>query len=790
MTATDDHTPVPYLGEIVDAEIVDDDEPHPHPHDDPTTTPRARSRRLAVAAATVARHTAPGFRHMCVIAVHWTTAAYMSDEEIYRRIVKRQLDAHTRTREEKAEEIQSTHRALDRLAKKAADGTLADPTRAKTRALELARTMSNRKAELAALAAVSFETTARRPTPAQVARARSLRAARRFLVTLCGVVTFGGIVYTAPAVLLAAAPITLAGAWWFGRHPLALGERPLPEALDRPELASGPPPVALGQTPDPTGTQQTYDPDLVTPETEELTRALYGVRLLKAPRTTDDTTTPVVHPHATRVGDVHRDHLGWTVIVVLPAGQDVNADKVIDKRIQIAGEMAVDESLLLLERVKPGEGGHARMLRVSRFHTDPFGIAHRSPLIGRTDPLDVWNGGAPVASGPRGDLVCIPLRDVALLIGGASRTGKGVAIAALVCAAALDPRVNVRIVDGKGSGEHNRSARIAATFFKHSPERLLALLLVAKDEMDRRYGRLADLGRSKLDGDLLHEMPIELIVVDELYPYTTHPKLGAKILRLLILLGSQGLGAGIILVLATQTPMVAVVPRLLRNNVGGRWAMRMEDATSSNTILGDGKAGQGFDSSKISDETRGVGWLGLGGTPVKARSHYLTDAEVADIIAQAHALREAASRLPGQWDDPLEAALVTRTSVSTAGGGPGGRGDAGGGTYAHDDTDDDTNEADDFDPYAGDDDEGPDDEKLAVLVLILALYDGEARAHQADIAARLNDDGTHGTGWNSNSVGGLLRAAGIEPKSVRVGGKSAKGVDLLELRLALTDDHA
>ncbi|MEU6400703.1 FtsK/SpoIIIE domain-containing protein [Streptomyces cinnamoneus] len=787
----------PYEGEYVWGEFVEDDASGagaPDPADEPAThrRPSRMSQKVTTAARAVAGLTGPGYANLWHVAVHMISGGHKSDDEFRRALVKIQLDQYQQQRTEAQTGLTEAEKRLaDLMSTAATTGLNQDQKIAVHQARDEVR---RRQTGLTALRAQPFEPV--QPTADQITRARSVSGAKRFVFAAVAVTAAGvAVVIQAPLAALAALPVSAVGAWWLTRHPIPLTQREIPEALRLPELGPGVTATVPGQAPDPTAVHDTYDPSKVSDEAVEFTRALYAIKLLKPVKVGEGDHAQTLFPHATIEGPAVRDELGWSAVMVLPSGMDLDAEAVMKKRVKVAAEMSVDESLLILERVPPSAGGHARMIRVSKFVVDPFTVTRLSPLIGRTEPLDLWGVGAPVAFGPRGDVVFIPLRDIALLLGGASRSGKGVAIAALICAAALDPRVRFRIIDGKGSGEHNRSARLAATFFKHSPERLLALLLIYKEEMDRRHGRLSDLGRSKLDADLLHEMPIEVVVVDELYPYTTHKKLGAKILRLLILLGSQGLDVGIILVMATQTPMVEVVPRLLRNNVGGRWGMRTDDGISSNTILGDGRAGQGFDASKISDETRGVGWLALGGIPRKVRSCYTTDAEFAAIMAVGYALRQAAGTLPGQRFDPIEEALLQLTGISTAAGGAGGYGNAEGGTYTAAQDDD---PEDGFDPYAadgaGDDDEAPEvtiANMREIVALILSLYPDDAdRAHLADIADRVNANGTHGNDWDAVAVGDALRNAGVTVKPVRVNKVPGKGVFFSELHAVLGDAAA
>ncbi|MGC4925573.1 FtsK/SpoIIIE domain-containing protein [Streptomyces sp. DT117] len=316
--------------------------------------------------------------------------------------------------------------------------------------------------------------------------------------------------------------------------------------------------------------------------------------------------------------------------------------------------------------------------------TDPFGRTITNPLIGTTDKVNAWRDGLPLGFDKRGSIVLATISDYSLLVGGTTRSGKGMAVANILVGAMLDPRIRVRLFDGKGTGEYVGIAPSLDTFVRRNPERLRDFLKVLVAELERRTEILVDLGVSKATEELLEQLGgIELVIVDELATYTVKGGLNGQyaeeIVELLAQTAAVGAAVGIILVLATQHPKVDVIPSRLRGNCNGRWSMRVESATASNTILGDGVAGDGYDASDIknSKSTRGRGWLTTPDTGfIEARSLFV-DVEGGDLRKAAKAgmaLRQAIGRLPLHCPDPIEDQLKADTGISMVAGGPTGKG--------------------------------------------------------------------------------------------------------------------
>lgn len=327
-------------------------------------------------------------------------------------------------------------------------------------------------------------------------------------------------------------------------------------------------------------------------------------------------------------------------------------------------------------------GGVESELKIWVASEDPFGVVRSSPLLDHEGPINTFRDGIVVEFDKRGNPVTLWIRDTSILVAGATRRGKGMLLANILIGVAKDPWVNVRIFDGKGTAEHNPYAPIAATFVKRAPERLVFFLRAVVDELARRSDLLDEHGWEKIDDDNYEEaMRLlggrELVVVDELATYTpkgTSPW-ADEITESLSQIAAVGAALGITLVSLTQVPEVDVIRGRLRQNHVARAAMNTESPTASNTILGDGMAGQGYDASKIPISQPGRNWLATPETGVsEGRSYLVKPADKKRVAVEGYQIRETAGRLPGQWKDPIETALVAATGISSAAGGEGGKG--------------------------------------------------------------------------------------------------------------------
>jgi S-DNA-T family DNA segregation ATPase FtsK/SpoIIIE len=367
----------------------------------------------------------------------------------------------------------------------------------------------------------------------------------------------------------------------------------------------------------------------------------------------------------------------WMALIDLPDG--ITVDKVMAKHVEIAAALGIDRAQLDLRKA-----GSDSRLTLWACGSDPFAVTRKSPLIVRPEPRNTWRDGIPLAFDKRGDIIYITISDYSMLFAGATRSGKGMALANVLAGAMLDPRVRTRLFDGKGSGEYVPFAPVLATFVRRNPRRLVEFLRVMVEEMNRRTEILVEHGVSKANEALLEELGgIELVVVDELATYTAKEgpskEYAEEIAELLAQIAAVGAAVGIVLALSTQFPEVGIVPSRLRGNCAGRLANRTETPGASNVILGDGMVGQGYDASKIPNGkgARGRGWLTTPDTGViEVRSLFIDEAsgEIRPLIATGVEIRRKAGCLPGHFDDPVEAAMLRLTGASSVAGGAKGTG--------------------------------------------------------------------------------------------------------------------
>jgi S-DNA-T family DNA segregation ATPase FtsK/SpoIIIE len=126
------------------------------------------------------------------------------------------------------------------------------------------------------------------------------------------------------------------------------------------------------------------------------------------------------------------------------------------------------------------------------------------------------------------------------------------------------------------------------------------------------------------------------IVFDELFIFTATlgtPQQREVFISLLRDLVGRGRFAAMPVIAATQRPSIDIIPKSLRDLFGYRAAFRCTSMGSSDIILGDGWATQGFDATTIRDTQQGVAYLiAEDSTPQLIKAAYLSDD---DIIALA-----------------------------------------------------------------------------------------------------------------------------------------------------------
>jgi hypothetical protein len=257
--------------------------------------------------------------------------------------------------------------------------------------------------------------------------------------------------------------------------------------------------------------------------------------------------------------------------------------------------------------------------------------------------IDLWQP-FPVGVGDDGGTVMLTLVERNLLNGGEPGAGKSGNLNLICAAAALDPDVDLYLLDGK-MVELAAWRGCATASVGVSVAQANALLRELRTEMEARYAWLLEIGKRKVErGD---GPGLVVVVVDELAHYLTNgtrdeQREFADLLRDLV---SRGRAAGIIVVAATQKPSSDVIPTALRDLFGYRWAMRCTTPQASDTVLGSGWSSQGWSAADIDPAARGVGLLlHEGGVPLRLRSFWLDDEAVYEIASRAVGARHRHAR--------------------------------------------------------------------------------------------------------------------------------------------------
>ncbi|MFF3843421.1 hypothetical protein [Streptomyces sp. NPDC001930] len=367
---------------------------------------------------------------------------------------------------------------------------------------------------------------------------------------------------------------------------------------------------------------------------------------------------------------------------------DIQVSALIAKKEAIAGALDIEGHWLDIKQ----DGSPTR---VSFWYctSDPFGEPRVSPMVTAPERQDVWHRGILIGFNRRNLPVYLKLRHVMALLGGMSRTGKGMLLRNLIVGLGLEPRVNLRLVAGAKPGEHRGYAPICSTFFGRRPDRLIHLLEGFLREAYRREAVLEEQGRAKFGEKDLEAFPLEILIIDEYKQYANSSmripdptdeegkrsfKACDRIADLLEEIAAFAAALNMTVLISTQDPDAGTVPRGYKSNTGARAATRTGGAVQTNAILKDGATGAGLRAHEIPESLKGGAIVDIDGAPGELiRSYFIEDEEfdgAADLIEAGLFLREELHRAPGQFVDEIENYLIAVTGASSLAGGPTGSG--------------------------------------------------------------------------------------------------------------------
>lgn len=183
-----------------------------------------------------------------------------------------------------------------------------------------------------------------------------------------------------------------------------------------------------------------------------------------------------------------------------------------------------------------------------------------------------------------------------LLVGGMSGSGKSVLLRSLIASLVhVQPpsAVNFTLIDPKRVSFAPLAASMAAHLtqpISYEPEEAVRVLGELVMEMEERYerfveARVLDVGEFNAEVPEADRLPRRIVVIDEFADLVMTKEHKNDFLYAIQKLGAKARAAGIHLVLATQRPDRQVVPGIIKANLVGKVALRVQSSVDSRIVL-------------------------------------------------------------------------------------------------------------------------------------------------------------------------------------------------------------
>lgn len=356
---------------------------------------------------------------------------------------------------------------------------------------------------------------------------------------------------------------------------------------------------------------------------------------------------------------IHRDGPGQLARVNLPRG--VEAIEVCERRGKLSSALR-----LPIDQVWPTAGpDHAGQLDLwvgylpaSKMRPPRWSIAADGAKTSVFDPVEFGHD-------QRQRPVATVLFERNWLIGGVPGSGKSYFARALALAAALDPTVEFKIAEFKGTGDFGdlNEAGLCSSYVCGVDDEALAAGaeivlwgLAEAERRGRRIRRFREQGRAP-EGKVTRELaampgsglhPV-ILLIDEAHELLVDPEVATAAERLI----KRGRALGLIVILATQIPDAKSVPPIITRCVNMRACLAVQDHIANDMILGTGAYKRGVTATSFRPGID-AGWAMVTGLerPTAVRSHYPDERTARRILARAAALRGGRVPWAGRDDAP------------------------------------------------------------------------------------------------------------------------------------------
>jgi S-DNA-T family DNA segregation ATPase FtsK/SpoIIIE len=484
---------------------------------------------------------------------------------------------------------------------------------------------------------------------------------------------------------------------------------------------------------------------------QQLNDALRAAGLLKTGKADED------GPKVACVMGPVRDGNGWACVFDLPRGGGKTASDVLAKREVLAQELGVDEIQLIMSRVRAAKGGNAGRVSLWVADDDPYLSEPVPSPLATMERFSIWDP-IPFGQDARGNRITVPVVWQSMFFGGLPRRGKTFTQRLMTAAGLLDPWVRHYVADFKGGqdwmGMRHVAHRLVLGAEDDAIEAFKAMLKELLAEMERRFALFRGLPTSicpegKLTPQIIekYRLPFIFLTVDELQEafLAMDDKTREEVVDDLGRIARRGPAAGFISNYASQRPDAKSVPTKLREIITIRCCTQVTDKTSSDMVLGAGKAAMGADASLLSEDHKGVTVLVTGpASHATVKNDLLTTTEFNAMCARGRALREAIGQLTG------DAAGDVTAAAETAG--------------------------------------------LTIAPVLSDALDAMRHAdrmHTADLLARLvNTDEDRYGDWDPDRLAAELETAGVQrtSKQVKINGSNRAGYRRADLEAAVPEE--
>lgn len=352
--------------------------------------------------------------------------------------------------------------------------------------------------------------------------------------------------------------------------------------------------------------------------------------------------------------EIHRDGPGQLARVNLPQG--VEAVDVCEKRGKLSSALR-----LPVDQVWPTAGpDHAGQLDLwvgyqpaSKMRPPKWSLAQDGA---RTSVFEPAEFGADQRQRP----VSAPLFARNWLIGGVPGSGKSYFARALALAAALDPTVEFKIAEFKGTADFGDFEPLCSDYYcgvddeaLEGGARIIAWGLAEAEKRGKRIKKFREQGRAP-EGKVTPELAAEpgsglhpvVILIDEAHELLVDPDVATAAERLI----KRGRALGLIVILATQIPDAKSVPPIITRCVTMRACLAVQDHIANDMILGTGSYRRGVTATSYRPGLD-AGWAMVTGleTPIAVRSQFPDEATGKKILKRAIQLRGGV--IPGGDDE-------------------------------------------------------------------------------------------------------------------------------------------